>query len=222
MQAGESLSFIAIPEDLAVQEAQSEAEREAVVMEFALMHRSLLERYGDSFRSIETQEESGMVVVNEGSFQLLFGDGSYLHLVSYSHSDQEGLLDVGLSIAEHTHEGRYVGGYLYELSGEDVRYSYQGAAEGEDEDEQLFHFSIIDMHERNNALYQMQLSEDEGVRSLAEVLWREVEEVSTLGLMERELGFSMLNPTVEDMQKLRALVNLVDPFETPQQENPYE
>ena len=216
MQAGESLSFITVPEELSIKEAQPKVERETVREEFVLFYKLLIEKHRDSFRSMEVMEESGPVMVHEGSFQLPFADGSYLHLVPYSLSDEEGFLSIGLSIVEHTHEGKYVGGYSYVLAEDDVQYSYQGAAEDEDEDEQFLHFSVIDARKQSEEVFQMQMSEDEAMRSLAEVVRQELEEAEILGAMERELGFSMSYPTIEDMQKLKALVNLVSPFEVPQ------
>ena len=216
MQAGESLSFIAIPEELSIKEAQPEAERKAVREEFVLFYTLLMKKHNDSFRTMEVMEESGPVLLHEGSFQLPFADGSYLHLVPYSMSDEGGFFTIGLSIVEHTHEGKYVGGYSYILADDEVRYSYQGAAEDEDEDEQFLHFSVIDARKQSDEVFQMQLSEDESMRSLAEVLRQELEEAEILGAMERELGFSMAYPTIDDMQKLTALVGLVNPFEVPQ------
>ncbi len=225
MQAGESLSFITLPEELAVVEVQSEIEQEAVWDSFGGLIQELMARHPDAFRSIERPEESGTVTVSEGSFWLPFADSSYLHVVAYGHSDDDGYLDLGLSVVEHDPEGNSLGGYLYEMSGEAVRFSkHTGRLGREDEDEgdsgdddaTKDHFSLIGYYERAEEAYSLLFSEDESIRELAAGALRQLEEEAALGLTERELGFGWSAPTLEDARKLKDLADLVSPFTVPQ------
>lgn len=223
MQAGESLSFISTPEELAVVDARGEVEQEAIWEAFGTLAQGLLAQYPDAFRSIEQTEESGLITVFEGSFSLPFSDGSYLYVVVYGHSDDVGYLDLGLSIVEHSQEGANLGGYLYEMSGERVRFAQhkgllRNAVSGGDDSTEgpdtvdYEHFSLVGYYEYANEAYSLQFSEDDGVRELAEEAIRQLELEASLGQTERELGFGWGSPTLEDIEKLQGLTSLVSPF----------
>ncbi len=222
MQAGESLSFIATPEELAVIDAQSEVERDAVSVAFGELIHGLMMQNPNAFRSIERTEESGAVTVSEGSFSLTFADGSYLHLVAYRQSDGGGFLDLGLSVVEHSQEGVNLGGYLYELGDEGVRFAQHkglirsSATDGDDGDtadeEDYEHFSLIGYYEYADEAYLYLFDEDEEQRKLAEDSLRQLEEAASLGETERELGFGWGSPTLDDIEKLKGLASLVSPF----------
>ena len=223
MQAGESLSFITSPEELAVSETQSDEEQEAVWSGFGELIQELMLRYPQAFRSIERPEESGLVTVSEGSFWLPFADTSYLHVVAYGHSDKDGYLDLGLSVVEHDPEGNSLGGYLYEMSGNSVRFSRhtgrlgneEGSDEGDTDDDAPEHFSLLGYYEHAEEAYKHLFSDDEKLRELAAEALRQLEEEASLGLTERELGFGWSMPTLEDTQKLKDLADLVSPFNVP-------
>jgi hypothetical protein len=217
MQAGESLSFITLPDELSVPEVQSDEEKEMVFDRFTTLVKSLMARYPEEFESLETLEESGIVTVVEGSFQMLFSDGSYLHLVAYAHKDDEGLLDLGLSIAEHNEEGVYSQGYLYELSGSEVFYTAHPSSDEQDEDDTAAeqHFSVIGLYRHSLELYANQFSADETVRSEARAEWEYMNESAQLGQMERDLGFSRRNADLEDIEKIETLVMMASPFRPP-------
>ena len=219
MQAGESLSFISIPEELAVPEPQSEQEKEIIWRSFGSLIQTLMVQYPDSFRSVERTEEIGPITIKEGSFQVSFADGSYLHIVAYGHRDDIGYLDLGLSIAEHSDEGYNLGGYLYEMTGDSVLFTRHRDIEDttEDrEDEVRFHFSVIDLYEGTDEMYALQFSDDEDQRAAAQEATRQHEEAAELTLVEQELGFGWATPTGEDIDKLEALMTFVVPFTVPQ------
>lgn len=217
MQAGESLSFITIPDELAIPEVIVEDEKEATWRAFGTLVQQLMITHPDTFKSIEQLEESGIVTVIEGSFQVRFADGSYIHIVAYSHSDDEGILDLGLTLVEHSDEGVYLGGYLYEMSGADITCSpLHSSNDEEDEQERKYHFSLLSMYKERNELYGLLLSEDDDQRESAENDWRQVNEAAQLSLIEKELGFSTTTPTLEDIQKIKALVAMASPFTMPE------
>lgn len=228
MQAGESLSFISTPEELAVVEQQDTKEQEVVWDTFGELIEGLMYRYPRAFRSIERPEESGAVTVSEGSFSLAFADSSYLHVVAYGHSDKDGYIDLGLSIVEHDSDGHSLGGYLYEMSGEGVRYSRHTGRLADQQDESSDepvqdtdddttpeHFSLLAYYERAEEAYKYLFSEDEALRKIAADALRQLEEEASLGLTERELGFGWGVPTLDDAKKLKDLADLVSPFTVP-------
>ena len=215
MQAGESLSFITIPNELSVPEVRLEEEKEAVWKAFATLVQRVMITYPDSFQSIEQPEESGTVTITEGSFQVAFADGSYIHIVAYGHSDEEGIIDLGLTLVEHSDEGVYLGGYLYDLSDSDVMCSRLYTSTEDDEEDTHYHFSLIAIHEGRSEIDSLRFSDNEDVRALAEENWRQVEEASQIGQMEKELGFSSTTPTLEDIEKIEALLSFAVPFVAP-------
>src|SRR5690606_6613968 len=123
MQAGESLSFITIPDELSAPEGISEIENEAAFDAFNALMQAIITERAEWITSIEQHEQSGMVTVFEGSFQVSFAEGSSIHLVAYGHKNEGGYLDLGLSLAEHSETGRYLGGYIYEMDAADIRVS---------------------------------------------------------------------------------------------------
>lgn len=227
MQAGESLSFISTPEELAVVEQQDRKEQAEVWDTFGDIIQGLIYRYPQVFRSLEQPDESGPVMVTEGSFSLAYTDGSYLHVVAYAHSDKGGYIDLGLSIIEHDADGYGCGGYLYEMSDAGVRYSAHTTgyidqsdddtsdSEDEDEDTAPRHFSLLSYYERAEEAYKNLFSEDEAVRQAAAETLREIEEEASLALTERELGFGWGVPTLEEALKIKSLADLVSPFTVP-------
>ena len=221
MQAGESISFISTPDELAVVEAQSEEEQEAVWDSFGALMEGILYRYPDAFRSVEQPEESGTVTISEGSFRLPFDDGSYLHVVVYHHSDEGGYIDLGLSIVEHDGDGKSLGGYLYEMGDGAIRFARHTERFNDEMDDgqkdamRQEHFSILSYYERVAEMYANLFSDDEELRKIAQDSLRQLEEEASLSLTERELGFGWGAPRLMDVVKLQRIADSLSPFSVP-------
>jgi hypothetical protein len=210
MQAGESLSFITMPHELATPERPSDQDAELVALAYIHAVNRLMDRYPEVFQNVESDD----LTVIEGSFQVLHSDGSYVHIALFSIKDSEGLLSVGVSLVEHSDEGKYLGGYLFELTGEEVTCSRHGSSDeiGGDEDDETLHFSVLDMFKNKEELYQAMLHEDEDLRQDAEANWGKLNDAAKLAAYEKELGFGIAYPSIEDINKLQQLMDMAGPF----------
>jgi len=221
MQAGESLSFISVPEELAVPEIFSEDERAVVLYNFYHCVKGMLSQLGSNVRSMERPEETYTVTAREASFQLSFSDGSYLYLVAYGHEFEGEYLDLGLSITEHSDEGHYLGGFSYEMNGADLRYAAHHtptpSTDDAYEEDRGYHFSLLDQYEHKDQLEFLLMTGDVDVRERAKHdvdAWQEEVE---LALASKDIGFSWREPSPEEIQLIRELVRLASPFKVSQQ-----
>lgn len=213
MQAGESLSFVVFPDELAVKPEQPEDEKELVKTAFGYAFNRLMRNNTEHFNWKPVDDR----VVIEGSFQVLYSDGSYIHLVAYRHSDSEGLLDLGVSVAEHDEEGNYRRGYLFEMDNDGVTCGQHHASGDEGEDEAKFHFSVLAMYDNKAEIETLLLSENPEEKAVAEDGWRAIHEAAKIGQYEKELGFSIVRPTLEDIAALQALMQNAIPFVVPEE-----
>ncbi len=220
MQAGESLSFIAIPEELATPETLSDDERAFTAYHYYHLVKGMLARSKDIVRSLERPAESGTVFAREASFQVPFNDGSYLYLVAYGHEYENEYLDLGFSITEHSDEGDYLGGYSFELVGADLRYSTHHSPSLPTDDsyevDRKYHFSLLDQYEHKDALDFLILAGDEETRQQAEDEYDAWKVEIDLALISKDVGLSWREPSPEDILTLKELANLASPFKVEQ------
>lgn len=218
MQAGESLSFIPIPEALATPEIIPDDEREYATYHFYRFVKEMLTN--PVVQSLQRPEEFGTVTAKEASFQLVFQDGSYLYLVAYGHEYEDDYLDLGLSITEHTHEGEYIGGYCYELSGVDLRYSahYAPIASSDDqyEEEKTYHFSLLDQYLHMDELEFLKITADEATRQQVESQYEAWKEAADLELASKDLGLTWRVPSAVEITLLKEITELARPFKVEQ------
>jgi len=220
MQAGESLSFIIPPDELAIREEYPEQEQALTLYTFYTAVTTLLASEGETIRSLERPEEVGTVIAREGSFQMCFEDGSYLHIVPYGHEFEGEYLDLGLSITEHSEEGEYLGGYSFEMSGAELQYSAHNSPLPSDdpgyEEGKLYHFSLIDQYEHKDQLDYILIAGEEDERAYVQKAldaWKEEED---LALTSKDVGFSWRSPSTEDVLLIRGLLRMASPFKVPQ------
>lgn len=222
MQAGESLSFIASPDELeASVDTYSDEEREMALYLFYRIIKPLLSQIDGTVRTMDRPEQIGIVTAKESSQQILFSDGSYLHIVAHGHELDGKYLDMGLSVVEHNQEGKYLNGYIYELNGSELRYSVhrelpEGVIEDLDEGDLSYHFSLIDQYEHQDELYAAMFTDDNEVREYAQEQMTAWEEESALALAEKEVGVAWRQPSFEDIDKLSSLIKFASPFKVPE------
>lgn len=220
MQAGESLSFIPVPEVLATPEVIPDDENIYATYHFYHFVQGMLTNPNYEVRSLVRPEEIGTVIAQEASFQLLFSDGSYLYLVAYGHEFQGDYLDIGFSITEHSDRGHYLGGFSYELSGADLRYSAHHAPTPPSdefyEEDRTYHFSLLDQYAHKDELEHLKITGDEAVRLQAEHAYAEWQEEVDLALASKDLGLSWRQPSLEEVLQLKSLLSLASPFKIEQ------
>lgn len=221
MQAGESLSFITVPEELAISESYSDDERAYVLYTFYHATKDLIQHPSGVTRSLERPEEIGIVTAKEAAFQVPYVDGSYLYFVAYGHEFEGDYLDLGLSITEHTEEGDYLGGFSFELTGADLRYAAHHSpdtdgGEGFDVDRK-YHFSLLDQYEHKDELEMLAFSDDEQTRSSAQQSLDEWTEEVELALTSKDIGLSWSELSPMQMNLLSRLLEFVVPLRVPKQ-----
>ena len=216
MQAGESLSFINRPYELEVKPNQPETEKQLVWREFTGLVQSILTHRPEHTRTMQHAEKSGIITVKEASYRIKYNDQSYLHFVAYAHQDEIGYLDLNLSIMEHDSEGGFLGGYLYETGQDEIIFSHQPRPDFTEEelldDEEKYHFSLIDMYQSYEETYEQALLGDGYDAQEARDLLNTMQQEAEVGLMERDLALSYSNPSPEDIYKLQVLCGYLEPF----------
>lgn len=215
MQAGDKLKFITPFDVFAPKTDPSDSEREARMDEFAVMMRQLVFDRPENITSFEVLEEAGFVTVFEASYRLDMPDGSYLHIVGFGHLDEEGLLDAGVSVIEHTDDGVYNGGYVYSLKPDGVsRTTAPPDSENSnmDAEDRRRHFSVADLYQGRDELDQMEQSD------IVEEVIEAVETRAALAgdaLMARlavEMGADGLAPREGELARLTDLIKDAYPF----------
>jgi len=221
MQAGESLSFITVPEELAVPETYTQDERGYVAYQFYHAVKAMFAHPKGVTRSVERPEELGIVIAKETAFQVSYNDGSYLYFVAYGHEDEEDYLDMGLSVTEHSESGDYLGGFSFELTGADLRYAAHHAPTPEDEDsyeeDRAYHFSLLDQYEHKDELEILAITGDEEVRAAAQKGLDEWKEEVDLALISKDVGLSWSEVSPEQIQLLNSLLQFAQPLRVPKQ-----
>lgn len=220
MQAGESLSFIPIPDVLETPAPLSAEEYQESLYTYYIMTKQLLDHEGPGVRTIVRPEESGMITAKEASYRISYNDGSYLHVIAFKHETAAGeLLDIGLAIGEHTAEGAYQGGYMYELtSGSELQYTANldvASDEEEDDPEFPWHYSLIDQYLYKDELFNLQFSDDEALRERIATDLEEWQQEGELAVAERELGMSWHQPKPKDLEDLKFLMKFAQPYDIP-------
>lgn len=219
MQAGESLSFITVPEELAVPETFTDDERGYVLYKFYHGVKQMLSGSTDTVRFMERLEEFGVVMAKEASFQVPFNDGSYLYLVAYGHEYENDFLDLGLSITEHGDEGDYLGGFSFELTGADLRYAAHHAptAPTDDsyEEDRKYHFSLLDQYEHKDELEMLAITGNDETREVAQQSLDSWKEEVDLALTSKDVGFSWREVSPDQIQLIAELMRLGIPVGAP-------
>lgn len=215
MQAGESLSFITVPDELAEAVKLPEKEITDTWEAFSTLVQTALWRHEEHRIAVTLQGEGITQIVEEISLRCNFTDGSYLHIVPFAHRDDEGIAGLGLSLIEHDKEGGYVGGYVYETSPDNEMIMCSRQLDGTEiiqDDDESYHYSVVQMHKDAVELIKSLRSDDPDISSQADLELRKLHEEAELALYERELGFSWTPARLEDVTALQALVAMAKPF----------
>ena len=209
MQAGDKLDFIRPFDVLQPTTEVSDKESQERTLAFAAIMRQLVFDCPERVESFEVFEESGFVTVFEASYRLNMQDGSYLHIVGFGHQDDEGLLDAGVSVIEHTDDGLYRGGYVYTFNVDGVRrttaYPDDDNSEMTDEDRRT-HFSVADLYQGRNELDDMRLSDDTDEVLAALAMDAQLEEDALMGRLAAEMGADDQLPHQGELEQLADLI----------------
>ena len=209
MQAGDRLDFIR-PFDVFVPKGDmSEDERQAQIMAFATIMRQLVFDHPDRATDFQVLEESGFVTVFEASYRLDMPDGSYLHIVGFGHQDDEGLLDAGVSVIEHTDDGVYNGGYVYTLTPDGIRRS-RAAKDSDDcdmsDEDRRMHFSVADLYRGRDELEELEQSEDIDQVMAAIALRAELDDSVMMNQLAADMGADDQPPYEGELEQLANLI----------------
>lgn len=214
MQAGEKLSFI---KPFTGERYVGIEALEDLSQAFLYIHQELIVKDPSVVRSIERFEESGFVTAYEASYKVESLDGSYLHVLAFWHGNEGGVIDVGMSVVEHTNRGVYVGGYMYMLDHEGVtRDTCRPESDDDDDSEDTNHFSLIGLYADADYIeLALNQTDDEFEKEDAARLKAKLEESVTIGQMEKDMGYDQQPPTLDELVKLQALLHAAEPFTLP-------
>jgi len=219
MQAGDKLTFVESFEPLSEERQLSiEDIRESIVL-FAVMCKKTLNNFEEDVRSIERFDNGNFITVFELSLKIPAQDGSYLHTVIYGHEDDAKLIDINLSIAEHSFDGINHGGYTYMFTNDGILRTEDPAFD-EDEEESVkrSHFNIFDLHEWGDTLREFEISNDPEDNKIARSTYEELEDRSIFDDLEQEMGYDDQPIAMHEVEKLEQLLKdavLFPPSEYP-------
>ena len=150
------------------------------------------------------------MTVFEASYRLDMPDGSYLHILGFGHRDDEGLLDAGVSVIEHTDDGIYNGGYVYTCGPDGVRRTTappDREDSGMDEDDRRMHFSVIDLYRQRSQLEELEQSEDITEVMAAIEIRAHLDDDILMGRLAAEMGVDDCPPHQGELEQLAVLIN---------------
>jgi len=209
MQAGDKLTFVEPFDPFLKRPGLEPTEQEEALEEFVLTSKRLLDRFDSSVRSVERLDESGFLTVFELSLKVPAPDDSYLHAVIFGHRDDEGLININLSLIEHDNEAYYRNGYMYTF--EDNRI-LRSSVIADDENEELtdierkIHFSVFDIYAGRDELTDLELSENEEAIASAKEVRGILDDWIAFDELEKEMGFDALPVTAFEVKQLDALL----------------
>jgi hypothetical protein len=218
MQAGDRLSFIQPfkPSELR-QEIPADRSDEENLSAFLAMHAHFMSAFPENRNEFETFDASGFVKVTESSFKLDMSDTSYLHIVFFKHEDEEGILDMGISLNEHLNDGIYNGGYMYLLDPDGLCRSTSlpdtpNDTNPADDGIAGMHFMPSDLYTFRDELVKMKTSDDVEEREHALSTSVMIEQEMTFDEMLFEEGYDNQAPHSGELHKVKELVASARPF----------
>ena len=209
MQAGNRLSFVE-PFSLEERKEISTGALTETLRFFLETCGKFLEVHIEDVDSVEILEESGFVTVFELSLRVPSDDGSYLHVLVFGHKQESALLDLGVSIIEHGPTGEYIGRYQYIAGGLEVRRSSTRAVTSESDDEiiedEVVHFSVIDLYAAREELQDIQQSDDEDAKREASDVWSGLVEEAEFDEWEEKMGFDNQPVDKDELEKVATVI----------------
>lgn len=219
MQAGDQLNFI---EPFSGEPQHSLAESEKISLEDLATLNVVLKRFitdnKENVHSFDVLESYGMVSIDEASYKLEMPDGSYLHVLVFVTKFDQGIIEFGISVMEHLDDAVFNGGYTYIYDADEGLIRSKalkddpGTYDEDDDDIRKLHFTISDLYENREELYDMEQSEDPDVVAHAlEARAQLGSEIQFDELMQAQ-GMDSQPPHPGELEKLRELIWDAEPF----------
>lgn len=178
------------------------------------MYYKYVKRNNQHTRTFDASEADESIIGSESPYILTADDGSYLYILVYGLESARGLIEYGVSISTHSSVGWYEGGYMYRYVDEQVRRSYQRPDDA-GIDQQLLdrkHYSLGDFYRENRELETLLGTDDDEVREYLQAQADLIKQERDFDRIVAEEGYDHLPPHVDELKKVRVLLEQASPF----------
>jgi len=212
MQIGKRITDIVEPTDVFRQQDIDAKERVRSEERFVHLCRELFANYPDNIREYYTAGDTGPELIQESALCIISGNGdaSYLHVLPFCSSDEEGEYEFGIAIEEYDDKGRKKDGYVYHYDAKEFVRTPIKFVEGDTEPkENPQRFSVIDLYTERDNLDLLRMSDIEAVKNRAEADYQMLQADDASELWREDLGCV---PLSEEIKKLSGILALAQPY----------
>jgi hypothetical protein len=214
MQAGESIKS-------AIQKSENSPESTSGMMElsfkFGAIVTELMNKENTVMQKSVVFENSEFIGIQESSYRIDYGDGSYLHIVVFFHTFEDEPIDGSIHIDEHAEDGRKHDGLVYYYQGGQLaRFVFD---DSQDNEPNYNHFSIHELHKSLIELDEQCVYGGEEEKTEAQAIKDSMEETILLESYKEEIDPDYIPATISELETLHTMIKFAEPFTVPSNED---